>query len=259
MRLSHLADVQRAFARVVRHDAGARTAIAEAALPFAVVPGGTLDAAGALDVHNGGYLTRARNVLRADYPGLAHALGEDAFLALARRYVAAHPSDHPNLFRFGRRLPEFVARQRDLTDREALRDLARLEHAMVEAFHAPDAAPLDPARLGAIAEDDWADVRLVLHPSVRLLATQWPASAWLDRLLGGGPARAPDGRSAERIVLHRDRGRVRRTQVAPDAFRCLSAFAGGRPLGEALALVGDADVGDWLRGWTASRIVVDLG
>lgn len=69
------------------------------------------------------FLLRQVDVLRADFPELLAKLGDEAFFALAKRYVLAHPSDDADLGRLGRAFAEFCGDP-----------LAALEWARCEVF-----------------------------------------------------------------------------------------------------------------------------
>lgn len=69
------------------------------------------------------FLLRQVDVLRTDFPELAAKLGDEAFFALARRYVLAHPSEDPDLGRLGRAFAGFCGDP-----------LAALEWARCEVF-----------------------------------------------------------------------------------------------------------------------------
>ena len=69
------------------------------------------------------FLLRQVDVLRADFPELAEKLGDEAFFALAKSYVLAHPSEDPDLARLGRAFAQFCGDP-----------LAALEWARCEVF-----------------------------------------------------------------------------------------------------------------------------
>jgi hypothetical protein len=102
-----LARMQRAFAAAVasspgggavdacdsvRHDAGGAARDEAADVLAAIVPGGTLDAAGALEVYRRGYRARLTEQLGETYPSVWRVVADDDFFELCRAYIAAHPS-----------------------------------------------------------------------------------------------------------------------------------------------------------------------
>ena len=60
-----------------------------------------------------------------------------------------------------------------------LADVARLENAWVEAYHAEDASVATVDELAALSPDFCPDTRIVFHPAARLLRFATPAaSVW---------------------------------------------------------------------------------
>ena len=132
------------------------------------------------------YALRLRDALALDYPALLAALGDDAFDALAQRYVAAHPSDRPSLRDLGRHLPGFLRRDRGVPSWQA--ELAQLEWAMVEAFDAVDEPLLERSTLAALAPDGWPALRIAPVRSLQLLTLTHALDTVRERLLAKEPA-----------------------------------------------------------------------
>ena len=76
--------------------------------------------------------------LEARYPGSRRFAGEELFRAMARAFVHSHKPRSPVMIAYGEEFPEFVVEWEGTDPR--LVDLARLENAWVEAYHAADAA-----------------------------------------------------------------------------------------------------------------------
>ena len=142
-------------------------------LPGMVRSGGAASAQRRFDIYVNAYRTRLIDALRANYPVLHRALGDDAFESLAQAYIAAHPSGCTNIRWFGDLLDTFAGKHSDLVSHPALVDLIRLEWALRGAFDAPDRALLDAAALAGVAPTAWPDLILELHPCVRLVALDW--------------------------------------------------------------------------------------
>src|SRR6185436_876216 len=103
----------------------------------------------------------------------------------------------------GDRLPGFVERSEWLPHRELCTDMSRLEWAFIEAFDAPNAAPLDPKKLAAIPADAWPNARFVLDPALRLLRVRCPVGAIRGELREKKvhvPIPAP---AAQKLVVYR--------------------------------------------------------
>jgi hypothetical protein len=250
---------------VIRHpedaDAAARGDDARALIPRGAVlageiitPSATMNPLRRLDVYNGGYLSRLIEVLESDFGAVRHALGERWF-EVASRYVYAHPSDHPNLNRFGRHLPAFLAEQ-DLEHRAFLVDLARLEWAVTKSFDAPEFEPLDVATLQSLSQEDWARVVFEPNPSLRLEHFDHPVHPYLQAFLDEESPEIPE--PAENwIAIYRVDDRVWRLRLSPPAAAILGALIDGQPFAAALEAGGEdaaQHVGHWFQEWSADGL-----
>lgn len=138
--------------------------------------------------------------LASRFPVIRRLVGEDFFAPLARLYAGADPPPSPVLAEWGGGFADFLADFPPLAGYPYLPDVARIEVARGRAFHAADAAPVDPALLKAA---DPARVRLVLHPSVRLLRLAHPAvSIWARNQTGG--ENLPVARGPQTALILRD-------------------------------------------------------
>lgn len=258
----NLRTLQRWMAHVVRHpddaEAGVRSRAAAALLSPAAVRRGAVVAGprpiDGLQVYHGGYVARLCECLATDYGALQQLLGEDRFRDLAVAFVGRYPSRHPNLNRFGRELPEFVARRRSLPQRAFVAELARLERAVAIAFDADAAEPLSPAALQAVPPERWPTARLQLHPSVHLLAFRFPVDVAYQQFKDGGEVKVPRPARSWLLVCRHD-DQVFRVRLERQAHTLLGALARGLPLGRALALAGGPpQVGGWFQQWAALSV-----
>jgi hypothetical protein len=185
-----------------------------------VAPSPTLDPADRLHVYADMYFWRILDALREDYPRVAALLGEDAWPALVREYLARHPSTHPSLRHAGRALADFVAATTGPGAPPWLADLARLEWARVEAFDAPDATPLGLVDLQRLPADDWPRLAFTPVPSLAVVVSDWP----VDRVWKDEPADAPE-RTALRVW--RREWRVWHARMTPAEERALAGLCAG--------------------------------
>lgn len=162
-------------------------------------------------------LSVARQVaaLRAQFPCCAERLGPDPFAALARRYLAAHPSDHPDLARLGRHFAEFSGEPG-----------AALEWARCEVFHAAEVPRMEP-------QDFAREMSLRMIPALRLVGT---TAVW----------RAKEGLEVREVDLPEDERRALQLALGGAPFeRIRGAFGEGRRAFEVLQ--------GWLaEGWIAA-------
>ena len=250
----------------IRHKTDAHTAVrGKAARSLAtlgsvtrgeiVLPNDRMTPTARLQVYSGGYFTRLKEVLESDYKVLLRAMGDHSFFHLALDYVDRHPSRHPNLNRFGKQLPDFIATRRGLANRAFLRDLARLECAMVDAFNAPEFTPLDMSSLGHLTQEQWDDAVFRGNPSVCLIRSSYPVNAYLQAVLDDEEPDFP-GRKVKHLVVYRKDDRVWRLNLPGPMYRILQALMNGEPFGQALARGGNhsLDISKWFQEWSADGL-----
>ena len=121
-----------------------------------------------MDIYRNAYYIRLQAALAHDFPVLLTALGDEDFGHQIANYLQACPSTSPSLRNLGQRLPGWFRK----SDEQTLRDLAALEWAVLHAFDAAGASPLDADELVTISPEHWHQLRFELHPSLSLLQTQ---------------------------------------------------------------------------------------
>lgn len=175
-------------------------------------------------------LTRA---LAARFPAVERLVGPEFFTAMARVFIAAHPPADPVLLRWGAEFVPFLAAFPPVAHLVWLPCVARLELARGQSYHAADAVAVGPEGL-AVA--DPAALRLALHPSVMLFASDFPAVAiWQAQQPGAVAAPLPLGQS--HALIARDAGfDVIVEPLDAGSFAVLRALADGHSLGQAAEL-----------------------
>lgn len=229
-----------------------------------VKPGDRMTAMARMEVYHFAYHARLIECLIDDYPALQHALGAEAFEALARRYIEHRPSTHPNLNLFGRHMPDFCGGEAagDLPNARFLSDLARLEWAMVEVLHAAEAPALSLATLQRKEQADWGAIRLVPTPSLQVLDTSYPVNRYLQAFREGQTPEIPTP-EASWTAVYRVRFRIWRMDLTPPMASVLTALLAGRSLEEALetlsAFPGTSpqEVMIWFREWVEGHFFAD--
>jgi hypothetical protein len=176
------------------------------------------------------YFARLHGSLREDYSACAQVVGDATFERLAAHYLVTHPSDNPSLRHHGRHFSEFLRGRGDALAHDGsglrpdLADLAALEWARIEAFDAPEAAPLVSSTLAALPPDAWSDLELRLVPAHRIVTSKYRVDAlWLA---AEHAAVAPLPRRGEQRLLVWRRGfTVYHRAVAGDEARALALLA----------------------------------
>jgi hypothetical protein len=173
--------------------------------------------------------------LEARYPVVRRLVGDDFFRGMAGAYVAAEKPRSPALMLYGDGFPAFVAGFPPAGAIPFLADVARLENAWVEAYHAADADALGLDALAAIAPDDLEALRFRPHPAARLLRFSHPAASIWAASQGEGEPHAPDVWSAEEALVARPDADVSVRVLPPAGFAFAAALFSGASLGEAAA------------------------
>jgi len=131
------------------------------------------------DAHRNNRAVSLIEALEASFPVVRRLVGNDFFRAAAKAYIRRHPPRTPVLLLYGETFGAFLEGFEPARGVAYLGDVARLEWARLNAFHAADAEPLSLARLAEVPQERLADLRFTLHPSLQLLASRWPvASLW---------------------------------------------------------------------------------
>jgi hypothetical protein len=222
------------------------------------LPSRELSAAERARIYADMYVWRQVDALRQDFGQLARVLGDGEFYALCEGYVRAHPSEHHDLGKLGRRLAEFVRSHPGA--RSDLGDLAELEWARAEVFFEAPAAPVTRAALAALGPGAFVGARLKLVPALRLLRLEHDVLHLWRRLEGGLPPEAPIAAPVA-VAVWRPAFDVFHTALAPDEAVALERAMAGATLGEvcaafeareAPAQAAFAALASWLdEGWVA--------
>ena len=152
---------------------------------------------------------------------------------MARFHIRETPPTSPLLFEYGRDFPSFIERYEYAQAMPWLPDVARLERAWLDAYHAADANMLTPEVLAAVPPDRLADTIFIAHPSTRIVRSNFAAVAIFvaNRAEGAvGPINVSEPEDAVITRPHQDVV-VRRLPDGGAAF--LTHLASGETLSEA--------------------------
>lgn len=148
-------------------------------------------------------ISHARLVaLEETYPRTREHLGEAAFNALSRDFIERAEVRPRKLMQLGEGLADYLA---DRVHDVAAVDLARIEWAWLQSYHAAEADALRLADLAGLDEQGLLDLGLALHPAARLIEAQTPLAQLMPEL---AESAAPDRchllitRPAHEVLLH---------------------------------------------------------
>lgn len=132
-----------------------------------------LSAVERLGIYADAYFYRLLDALKEDFPSVVAVIGDDRFHNLITGYLLKFPPTEPSLAHAGRYLADYVENSSGFEQWPFLGDLARLERALLESFHAANAASLDQTAMQALPPAQWPALNLRFHPAVRLVRTRW--------------------------------------------------------------------------------------
>ncbi|MES2816808.1 MAG: DNA-binding domain-containing protein [Pseudomonadota bacterium] len=201
-----------------------------------------------------GSLTRT---LEAAFPTVQALVGAEFFAAMAGAFLREHPPRTRVMMLYGADFPAFLDQFSPARHLGYLPDVARLEQAIRESYHAADSAPLPEAEFQKLLGSDIADLRLRLAPSLRLVRSRWPIrSIWAAHAEAGPPPRPG---AEDVLVLRPDYDpRPHLLPVGGGAF--IAALQSGCTLGEGLDLAGPgADLAAIIGLLISGRAIVGVG
>ena len=213
---------------------GFRAALLDAALPCpAGLTDGTSRPAGRrFDVYRNNVAVGLADALEQSFPVVRKLLGETFFRAMAAVHLRQHPPRSPLMMFYGADFPGFLASFAPVAHLPYLPDVARLELALRDSYHAADASPIDPARLAALDPEALARVRLRLTPALRLIRSDWPVHAiWHANTDPTAPAPQPGPQAA--LILRPAFDPLALAIPLPQAA-AIAALLEGEVLGQAL-------------------------
>jgi hypothetical protein len=182
------------------------------------------------------------DALAAIYPAVQRLTGSDFFRAMARVHVRATPPVSPLLFEYGRDFPGFIDQYEYAKGMPWLADVARIERAWLDAYHAADRPVLpaqifesiDPAQLG--------ELRFVPHPAARVVRSRYAAVSIFAMNRRDGPTESPeplDSSQPEDALVTRPEADVIVSHLPAGGAAFLNTLIAGESLGVAVAAAFD--------------------
>jgi Putative DNA-binding domain len=185
-------------------------------------------------VYRNNVVVSLMEALRAAFPSVLAIMGEENFARVARNFVALHPPRSPLMQCYGEAFAAFLDGFAPLRSAPYLGDVARVERACLDAFHAADAARLSTAELSGLSPGDTMALKFAPHPAAALLRSSYAVAdlhGWRNgRPDGGTDVSKPQAVMVTRPVLQVD---VHALTIEQHAF--LSMLVDGRTFGEAAA------------------------
>lgn len=174
-------------------------------------------------------------VLEAGFPTVRTLVGDAFFAAMAGEFLRAHPPRSPVLMLYGAEFPGWLEGFAPVAQLGYLPDVARLDQAMRESYHAADSVPLDGSAFHLLS-GDLSGLRLQLAPSLRLVRSRWPIMAIWAATHVGGPSPQPGGQD---VVVLRPALDPRPQALPVGGGPFLAGLLQGQTLGQSLDLASE--------------------
>jgi hypothetical protein len=232
--MNGLRELQRNFARAVLED--------DTRVAGRIRPNG-MDPVQRLSIYRNNTLSGLAEALRDGYPVVHRLVGQGFFDGLARAYIVRHPPRTGCLLGYGDRFAAFVAEYPPAQGLPYLPDVAMLEWLWQQAFHEADGDGSNLSTLGGVATECYAELRFRLHPTARLMASDYPVlRIWEVNQPGfTGADRVSLDEGGSRLLVFRPglEVEIHRLDAGNHAF--LAALAGDSTITQALERAANAD------------------
>lgn len=182
-------------------------------------------------VYRNNVMVGLTQTLKDAYPAVHRIVGSEFFHALARAYVVGDLPRSPMLFDYGAGLPDLIDRFEPASVLPYLADVARIERAWTEAYHSAEASPISPSAFSEIDLNLLPDISLVLHPSVRIVRSRFPAlTIWQMNVDGGVPGPVDLAAGGENALVVRPEADVEIRSIPNGSPEFIHALASRRPV-----------------------------
>jgi len=173
------------------------------------------------------------DALAATFPATMRITGVDFFRTMARFHVRATPPISPLLFEYGYDFPDFIERYEYARSMPWLADVARIERAWLDAYHAANAAPLPAQALASIPPVHLAEIILMPHPATRIVRSRYPAVTIFAANRVSGPVARIEASEPEDALVTRPGMEVVVRRLPSGGAVFLARLIAGEPLGAA--------------------------
>ncbi len=127
-----------------------------------------------LKVYRNNIVGSLTDVMIASFPTIDKLVGREFMEGMARSFILENPPNTGCLNTFGQGFAEFIETFEPAKSLPYLPDIARLEIALNNAYHAKDDQALTPKELAAISPENLSDLNLQLRASADLIISQFP-------------------------------------------------------------------------------------
>jgi hypothetical protein len=171
--------------------------------------------------------------MAANFPAIERLVGEAFFASLAKAYIFEHPPSIPMLFLYGDQFAEFLETFEPVKELPYLADVARVEFAWLQAYHAADEDIVDAPSLAAIPAENVGQAIFSAHPASWVFRSIWPAATIVSRNREGADCSDIDLSQGEDILITRPELDVQTRVLPQGGYGFLSSLIAGATLEQA--------------------------
>ncbi len=231
-----LLDLQTAFAEAVH-------AGRDAAIPERV--GGLMADTRRLSIHRNHFYSSLIEAIGLNFATTAALVGEEFMRQTARDYIRATPPERPCLFEYGMQFPAFLESYPPAATLPYLADVARLDLAVTQSYHAADDAGLDPAWFAETPADIWIEETFKLRSDLRVVTSTYPLIQIWRAARGAHEGEIDASTGGGTVLVHRDTDDdAVLMPLGAGMARFLAEIAAGAVMGDALETAQEAHP-DW--------------
>lgn len=219
----------------------------EMALPEGIVGPDGKPAPKRFGVYRNNVTVSLIEALKATFPAVCSLVGDEFFKMMARTYLRSHPADSAVMLEYGRGFANFISSFTPAQSLPFLGDVARVDRAWLDAYHAADAEPLNPERLSGLSDGQLGKVRFEFHPAAKLIRSDYPIyDLWMAGKNDQANAQIDPGR-VQNIAISRPSYEINTFKVSPASGLFIHSLMQGEALGMASELVVNDDNFDLIR------------
>lgn len=205
------------------------------------------------DVYRNNVAVSLTEALQTAFPVIRKLVGDPFFKAMAGVFLRQYPPSSPMMMYYGAEMPDFLRGFGPAQSVPYLPDIARVELAMRNAYHATDATPIDPSKLGTMSPDALAAARFRFAPALHLIRSAYPIHGIYQ---ANTVADAPKPQmKSEAVVITRAAFDPDIHLLNADCADCLAKLMDGTTLSDA---AGECDIGALLGLLLAQRAVTEI-
>lgn len=159
-----------------------------APLPTGLTDGHGQQAGRRFSVYRNNVVASLIAALETAFPATLKTVGRGAFRQIAGVYIRQHPPTSPIMMQYGDGFAAFLQGFPPVAHLRYLPDLAVLEQARRDVYHAKDAPPANLGALASLPPEQLGRSRLGLAPALRMVRSDWPVHGiWAFNMIDGAP------------------------------------------------------------------------